>query len=199
MVKKSEDFIEYACGRPFPGVEVKVIGDDGNVVPPYTRGEIYIRSEGMFKCYYNDEESSKAVLSEDGWYKSGDVGYMTDDGIFYVEGRKLDMIYSGGVPFSPAIMETILNNYKGVKTSMIVPVPDDALQQAVCACFVPAPGSDVTEDNLRLYLDKVSAEKPQLFAVLPKYFVKFDAFPETAIGKVSRKLIAVDAEKRLKQ
>ena len=199
MVKRSEDFIEYACGRPLPAVEVKVISKDGDIVPPYTRGELCIRSEGMFKCYYNDEESTKIVLSEDGWYRSGDVGYMTDNGIFYVEGRISDTIYSGGIPVSPAIMETVLNSYKGVKSSMIVPVPDDTLQHAVCACFIPTSGSDVTEDNLRLYLVKVSAERPQLFAVLPKYFVKFDAFPETDTGKASRKLLATDAERRLKK
>ena len=199
MVRTCDDFTEYACGRPFPGVEVKVVSDNGDTVPPYIRGELCIRSEGMFKRYYNDDESTKAALSDDGWYKSGDVGYMTDKGIIYVEGRTSDTINFGGVPFSPAIMETLLNNYEGVKASMIVPVPDDTLQQAVCACFVPEPGSSVSEDNLCLYLEKVSAEKVHLFAAFPKYFMKFDAFPRTHTGKTSRTLLAEEAERRLNQ
>ena len=198
LVKKREDFVEYACGMPFPGVEVKVVEADGKVVPPYTRGELYIRSEGMFQCYYNDKEGSKAVLSENGWYQSGDIGYMADDGIVYVEGRKSDMICSNGVSFSPAIMESVLNDQKGVKTSLIVSVLDKTAKQVVCACFVPSPGSDVTEDQLRLYLGKVSAEKSHLIAVIPNYFLRFDAFPGTFTGKASRKLVAEEVERRLK-
>ena len=87
MVRKCNDFIEYACGRPFPGVEVKLVSHNGDTVPPYIRGDLCIRSAGMFKCYYNDDESTKAALSDDGWYKSGDVGYMIDKGIIYAEGR----------------------------------------------------------------------------------------------------------------
>ena len=198
-MKKREDFVEYACGRPFPGVEVKVIGTDGKIVPPYTRGEIHIRSEAMFQCYYNDNEGSKAVLTDNGWYQSGDIGYITDDGIVYVEGRKSDLIYSNDLSFSPAIMESVLNDFQGVQTSLIVSVPDKTSNKVVCACYVPSPGSDVSEDQLRLYLGKVSAEKSHLIVVIPKHFLKFDAFPGTFTGKASRKLVAEEAERRLKQ
>ena len=197
IVTNGDDFVEYACGRPLPGVELKVVNNNSEIVPPFIRGEICIRSEGMFKCYYNDEVSTRAAMSEDGWYKSGDAGYMTDGGIIYVEGRTSDTIVSGGVAFSPAIMETLLNKFEGIKAAMIVSVPDETLKNAVCACFVSEEGSDVNDDILRRYLERISAEKVHLFPVFPKYLVKFDAFPQTHTGKASRILLAEEAERRL--
>ena len=199
LVSKTEDFIEFACGVPSAGVEIKIVGDDGTIVPPYTRGEIYVRSEGTFKGYFNDDEKTRAVLTEEGWYKTDDLGYMTEKGIFYVEGRKSDMILSGGFNVAPAILEAVLKQYPGVKDAVLVPIPHEIMYQVVCACFIPQPGSDVTEDGLHQYCREVHADKHCLFTVLPSYYLKFEAFPLTTTGKTSRKLLTVEAVHRIKQ
>ena len=198
-ISRSQDFTEYACGVPFPGVEVKIVGDDSKLVAPYIRGEIYIRSDGMFKCYYNDEEKTKAVLAEDGWYKTDDLGFMTEHGIFYVEGRKSDMIISGGFNVAPAILETVLKRCPGVADALVVPIPHDTLYQIVCACFIPNPEGAVDEEKLQQYCENIHADKPRIFTVLPSYYLKFEAFPVTSTGKPSRKLLATEAVRRVQE
>ena len=199
QVSRSEDFTEYTCGVPFPGVEVKIIGDDGDIVSPYARGEIYIRSDGMFQGYFNDPEKTNAVLLKDGWYKTDDLGFLTDEGLLYVEGRKSDMIISGGLNVAPAILENVLKNCPGILNVMVVPIPHDALYQVICACFIVKPGNDVHEEKLRQYCEDVHADKPGLFTVLPKYYLKFESFPVTSTGKSSRKLLTAKAVRRVQE
>ena len=199
QVNRSKDFTEYACGVPFPGVEVKIIGDDGDIVSPYTRGEIYIRSGGMFKGYFNDPEKTNAAMLKDGWYKTDDLGFLTDEGLLYVEGRKSDMILSGGLNVAPAILENVLKNCLGVLNAMVVPIPHATLYQVICACFIAKPGSDVDEEELREYCEGVYSDKPRLFTVLPKYYLKFKSFPEISTGKPARKVLTAMAVSRIQE
>ena len=197
QVSRSNDFVEYACGVPFPGVEVKIIGDDGDVIIPYTRGEIYVRSGGMFLGYFNDPEKTNVVLQKDGWYKTDDLGFLTDEGLLYVEGRKSDMIISGGFNVAPAILENVLKNFPGILNAMVVPIPHDTLYQVICTCFIAKPDSDVDEEKLREYCEDVHSDKPRLFTVLPQYYLKFESFPLISTGKPSRKLLTEKAVSRL--
>ena len=199
QVSRSEDFSEYACGVPFPGVEVKIIRDDGNIVSPYTRGEICIRSGGMFQGYFSDQEKTNAVLLSDGWYKTDDVGFLTVDGMLYVEGRRSDMIISGGLNVAPAILENVLKNCPGVLNAMIVPIPHDILHQVICACFIAKPGSDVDGAKLRKYCENIHSDKRRLFTVLPKYYLQFESFPEISTGKPSRKTLTAEAATRIQE
>lgn len=199
QVSRSKDFTEYACGVPFPGVEVKIIGEDGDIVSPYSRGEIYIRSGGMFRGYFNDPEKSKAVLVGDGWYKTDDLGFLTDEGLLYVEGRKSDMILSGGLNVAPAILENVLKNCPGVLNAMVVPIPHAILYQVICACFIAKPGSDVDDEKLREYCESVHSDKPRLFTVLPIYYLQFESFPEISTGKPSRKVLTAMAVSRIQE
>lgn len=198
IVTKSENFIEHSVGKPFPGIEVKIVDKDGEIVPVYTRGELYVRTKAMFVGYYNDPEKTREVLTEDGWYRTDDIAYMTDDGLFFVEGRKSDMIISGGLNVAPSILEAVLKNCPGVKDAMIVPIPHDTLYQVICACVIPQPGSSVTQHNVRKYCEDVHADKQHLFTVLPTYYLLFDDFPQSTTGKSSRKLLIPQAVGRIK-
>ena len=197
LVDKSEDFIEHSCGKPVPGNELKIVDDNGEIVPVYTRGELYVRTKGMFFGYYNDQEKTRRVVTEDGWYKTDDVAFMTEDGMFYLEGRKSDMIISGVMNVSPAILEAILKNCPGLKDAMVVPTPHETLYQVICACFIPEPGSDLTEEHLRRYCEEMHTDKRRIFTVLPTYYLPFSKFPEVASGKPSRKKLIEEAVSRL--
>lgn len=186
-----EKFEENCCGNLFQGagMEMKIVDENGTIVPLDTYGEIYIRSEAVFKEYFNDPEHTAAVKTSDEWYKTNDLGKLTENGILYVEGRKSSMIICGGMNVVPDILERIIESHPGVEAAVIVPVPDEAYYQVVCACVVLQPGSDVNEQQLRNFLREYYNDKPGLFTVLPKYYLFPKKFPEVFTGKPSRKVI----------
>ena len=189
FVSDPEFFTEYSCGKPiqYPGLEIKIVDDDDKVVPVNSRGEIYCRSPIMFKEYFNDPEKTKSVKSDDGWFRTDDIGRITERGELFVEGRKSNMILSGGFNVAPEILEQVMKNFSGVESIVVVPVPDEIYYQVLCACIVRKAGSDVTEDELRKICSNYHADKPGLFTVLPKFYLFFDKFPETSTGKLNRK------------
>ena len=199
LVKTADAFIEHSCGKPLPGLELKIVDNNGEVVPVYSRGELLVRTKAMFAGYYNDLEKTKEVFLEDNWYKTDDIAFMTDDGIFYIEGRKSDMIISGGMNVAPSILEAILKTFRGVKDAMVVPIAHKTLYQAICACVIPQTGSGINEASLHKQCEDIHADKSHLFTVLPTYYLFFESFPKTASGKPSRKLLAAEASRRLQE
>ena len=195
-VDDPDNFQEHSIGYPNKGVQMKIVDDNGETTPANIRGEIYIKSPCMFKGYYNDPEKTRACFTNDGWFKTDDIGFVTEDGQFFCEGRKSEMIISGGMNVAPSILETALCKCPGVARVVCVPVPDDVMYQVICACVVLEDGSDVTEKVLRDYCDDIHNDKPGLFTVLPTYYLFLKEFPETYSGKTGRKyLIKLAAEK----
>ena len=196
MVSDVNDYVEYSVGRPREGTELKIVNDDEEIVPVNEKGELLVKSDSMFKGYCNDEELTKSRFTQDGWYQTDDIGYMTEDGIFFCTGRKSDIILSGGHTVTPTILEAILVNCPGVARAACVSVSHEVMFQAVCACVILQDGSDVTETQLRSYCEEVHADQPKLFTVLPLYYLFFEKFPETFSGKVSKKELKKIAEGR---
>lgn len=200
FVTDRNSFTEYGCGKSIKlqGLEMKVVDDDGNTLPVNTSGEIYVRSPCMFKGYLNDPEKTSNVLSPDGWYKTDDVGKMTENGEFFVEGRKSNMIISGGMVVAPEIMEQVMKTFPGIDSVVVVPVPDEKFYQVLCACVIKKTGMDVTEERLRECCENFYTDKPGLFTVLPKFYLFLERFPETNTGKTSRKELEKIACSRFK-
>ena len=107
------------------------------------------------------------------------------------------MIISKGLCVAPFIIENVLKNIPGVKDAMVVPIPDEKNQHDICACIKTNAGSDVSEEDVRQHLETVQDDSPQLLTVLPRYYLKFDTFPETDTGKTSRKLLEAEAISRI--
>ncbi|XP_060581018.1 3-[(3aS,4S,7aS)-7a-methyl-1,5-dioxo-octahydro-1H-inden-4-yl]propanoyl:CoA ligase-like [Ruditapes philippinarum] len=200
-ITNPNDFTEFGCGKPFnmPGLEIKIVDKNAEIVSVNQRGEIYIRSEAMFTGYFNDPEKTKAVLSEDGWYKTDDIGRMTEDGEFFVEGRKSNMIISGGFNVAPEILENVMKTFPGVDSVIIVPVPDDVYYQVLCACIVKKGDCEISEEDIRKNCHEYHADKPGLFTVLPKYYMFLESFPETRSGKTHRMELEKIALQRFRQ
>ena len=188
VIGETKDFQEYFCGNitKLPGLEVKVVDESGEIVPVNTRGEVYVRSPGMFKEYLNDPEKTAAVLTDDRWYKTDDIGMMTKDAELFVYGRISNMIISGGMNVTPEIIEQAMKLCPGVATVVVVPVPDEVYYQVLCACVIRQSGSDLTEEQLRRYCNDIHNDSPRMFTILPKYYMFFDEFPETITGKTNR-------------
>ena len=194
MVDKTEDFVEYSIGHPLEGTEVKIVNEHGETVPVNVKGEMYVKNDAMFKEYCNDTAKTRACFTDDGWFRTDDIGYMTENGHFFCTGRKSEMILSGGMNVTPSILELILSSCPGVQRVACVPVSDEVMFQVVCACVILNSGTNVTEDTLRTFCEEMHTDKPRLFTVLPTYYLFFEKFPETFSGKLSKKELTKIAE-----
>ena len=117
LIENPDDFTENCIGYPYKGIQMKICNETGQTVPANERGEIYVKSDGMFQEYYNDPEKTKATFTEDGWFKTDDMGYVTEEGLFFCEGRKSEMIISGGMNVVPTILEEVIQKCPGVASS----------------------------------------------------------------------------------
>ncbi|MGE2724544.1 long-chain-fatty-acid--CoA ligase [Mycolicibacterium pulveris] len=136
-----------SCGKPYPWVSLRVVDADGCDVPGGTVGELWTRSAQNMLGYWNNPAATAATLTDDGWLKTGDVGYLDDDGYVYLYDRVKDMIVSGGENVYPAEVENVLMAHPEVADVAVIGVPDDTWGETVKAIVVPAgaPGPDPAE------------------------------------------------------
>ena len=163
-----------SAGRPALGVEIRIVDEREEKVPPGEAGEILIRGENVMKGYWKDPEATQEVL-QDGWLHTGDVAKMDKDGYIYIVDRKKDMIISGGFNIYPREVERVIEGHPGVKEVAVIGVPDPAWGEAVKALIVPKPGAKITADEIieRCKAAIGSYKKPQsveFVTELPKNF-----------------------------
>lgn len=167
------------CGRPFPGNEVKIIDGDGNPLPPGQVGEICVKSVSVMTGYHrNPEATAKAV--QDGWYRTGDAGFLDADGYLTIHDRVKDMICSGAENIYPAEVENALHEHPAVADCAVIGVPDAKWGEAVKAIVVRK--AEVTPDELIAFArDRIAAYK------VPKSVDFIDALPRNPSGKILKK------------
>ncbi|KAL4217320.1 hypothetical protein ACF0H5_023771 [Mactra antiquata] len=164
-----------------------IVDDNGDIVPIDTKGNIYVRSAGLMIGYYNDPEKTAKVMTSDSWYKTDDIGRMSEYGIVFVEGRKSNVITSDGIQVATEILENILEVCPGVQNVGIVPIPDERFYQVLCACVVRSPGSDVTEIEIKTFCEDFHNDKVgNMASKLPKLYLILDSLPTTYTGKLDR-------------
>src|SRR5262249_44292181 len=113
-----------SCGRVSPGVELKIVDDEGKEVAPGVTGELWVRSRAAIAGYYNNPESTSAEF-HDGFWKSGDLGFVDAEGFLFIVDRKKDMIISGGFNVYAIEVEAALNSHPAVASSAVVGVPHE--------------------------------------------------------------------------
>ncbi|MEK0156731.1 class I adenylate-forming enzyme family protein [Arthrobacter oryzae] len=168
-------------GRPFPGVDVRILDDDGVRVPDGTDGNICVRS-GMVSNGYLWGDDGQALRCFDGWYTVGDQGYLLD-GELHILGRRSDMIITAGKNVYPHEVELALASVPGVAAAVASGMPDDVRGQRVVAGVVPSHGG-VTATQLKAGLDDVLPRDKR-----PLQFFTLTELPVTDRGKVSRQLL----------
>jgi fatty-acyl-CoA synthase len=163
------------AGRPPPGTEVRLLGDDDRTVGPQGRGRIFVGNSMLFSGY--TDRATKAVV--DGLMETGDTGYFDADGRLFVEGRDDDMIVSGGENVFPREVEDLLAAHPAVLECAVVGVADDEFGQRLEAFVVRRPGHDVDADELQTYVrDRLARYK------VPREVVFVPTLPRNATGKV---------------
>jgi fatty-acyl-CoA synthase len=170
-----------SVGRRNAGAEIYVADDDGKPVQTGEIGEIRIRSRAICLGYLNNPEKTEEEFS-DGFWKSGDIGYVDDQGYFFIVDRKKDMIISGGFNIYATEVEAALNACPGVQSSAVVGIPHDDWGEAVHAEVVMNDGETFDESSLIAQIkEKIGSIKA------PKSIHQVDQLPMSAVGKILRK------------
>ncbi|MCJ7575884.1 MAG: AMP-binding protein [Dehalococcoidia bacterium] len=159
---------------------IKVFGEKGQELPPGQRGELVIKGPTLMKGYWNlPEETAKTI--KDGWFYTGDLGYVDEDGYFYISGRKKDIIIRGGENVSPVEVEEILLQHPVVAEAGVVGIPDAVYGEEIKAFVVIKPGKRVSEEELIAFCkDRLPTFKS------PKKVQFMKSLPRNILGKVLR-------------
>ncbi len=175
-----------AVGFPLPGVEARIIDDEGRPLPPGATGNVEIRGPNVFKGYWRMPEKTASEFRADGFFITGDLGTVADDGYFTIVGRAKDLIISGGYNVYPKEVEDVLNALPGIAESAVIGVPHADFGEAVVAAIVPEPGADTTgiEDSVRAATGESLATYKR-----PKKVVITAAFPRNTMGKVQKNIL----------
>ena len=139
-----------SCGKPYPWVQLRIVGPDGTDVAPGDVGEVWTRSAQNMLGYWNNPDATAATLRPDGWLRTGDAGYL-DDGYLYLHDRLKDMIVSGGENVYPAEVENVLMTHPGVADAAVIGVPDQRWGEAVKAVIVASPGAELSAEDVIAY------------------------------------------------
>jgi acyl-CoA synthetase (AMP-forming)/AMP-acid ligase II len=170
-----------SIGKPLPDVEVRVVDEDGTVLPPDAVGELEIRTERVMKGYATQEGAAMTAL-EGGWLKTRDMGWIDEDGYIFLAGRKDDMIIRGGENIAPAEIEAVLQSHPGVDEVAVFGVPSEEWGQIVAAAVVPKePGRLRPEELVEFCKQRLASFKK------PERIVFLDELPRNPLGKVLKK------------
>jgi malonyl-CoA/methylmalonyl-CoA synthetase len=169
-----------SVGRPLAGIELRVARDDGSPAPPGEAGSVLLRGPNLFREYWRNPEATREAFSS-GWFNTGDLGCLEDDGVLTLVGRKNDLIITSAFNVYPQVVERVLNACPGVRESAVLGVPDDRRGERVAAVVVrDDPALD--ERRLRSHCADRLVDYQR-----PAMFVFVDALPRNALGKVLRR------------
>lgn len=170
-----------SVGLPHFFTDVRIADDDGAMVPRGTVGEIEISGPNVFAGYHANPDATAAAFTADGWFRSGDLGYLDPDGYLYIADRLKDMIISGGENIYPAEVENLISDLDGVTGVAVFGVPDDRWGEVPWAAVTVREGASVDTEAVRAHLEGRLARYK-----LPKRVVVVDELPRTASGKVRK-------------
>ncbi len=179
-----------SVGRPLPGVKVRIVDEERNEVPVGEIGEISVIGNVM-KGYYKMEDKTKEVIDKDGWYYTGDLGKMDEDGYVYVTGRKKDMIIVGGFNVYPREIEEFLFTLEGVQDVAVIGAEDPRMGEIVVAYVVPK-GELTPEEIIDHCRSSIANYK------VPRIVKIVDELPRTTSGKVQKYVLREQAVEELK-
>ncbi|MFV0457573.1 MAG: long-chain-fatty-acid--CoA ligase [Actinomycetales bacterium] len=177
-----------SIGLPVTGVQMQVVDDNGVPVAEGEVGEIAIRGHNVMKGYWNKPDETAAVMSDDGWFRTGDIGRTDSDGFFFIVDRKKDLVIRGGFNVYPREIEEVLYEHPDVAEAAVIGIPHAELGEEIGAAVVLRPGSDVAVDDLRSFVrERVAPYK------YPRVVWLLDSLPKSSTGKVLKREIVPPA------
>jgi acyl-CoA synthetase (AMP-forming)/AMP-acid ligase II len=173
-----------------PFVELAILGAGDAHLPPFERGEIAIRSAANIKCYWENPEATAAAFTSDGYVRTGDIGYLDDDGYLFIVDRKKDIIIRGGENIACAEVEAEIYACPAVAEASVFGMPDDRLGEVPVAVIYRHEGSDLTDEELRAFLEP----RISMFKIPARFIFADQPLPKLGTGKIDR--VAIKAQYR---
>jgi long-chain acyl-CoA synthetase len=173
-----------SVGLPIPGVEVMIVDDEDNPLPVNEVGEIVVRGPNIMKGYWNRPQETEEAF-RNGWFHTGDLGKIDEEGYLHIVGRKKEMIISGGFKVFPREVEEVLHTHPKVKEVAVVGIPDPVRGESVKAYIVLKDGTTATEKELDEYCrNNLAAFK------VPRIYEFVSSIPRTPSGKILNRLLS---------
>jgi fatty-acyl-CoA synthase len=191
-----QEKLRFTVGRPLRGSEVRVLESDGTELPVESVGEIAVKGPGLMVGYYRQPVETTRTFSQDGFFLTGDLGMVDEEGFLHLVGRRKTVIIRGGFNVHPREVEDRLQSHPAVDEAVVVGVPDEVLGEAICACIVPLEGAIVTGPEIQEWCRMTLADYK-----VPDLIRFLDTFPRTGTGKVRRVELArmIQAEQRARR
>lgn len=192
-----EDKIRETVGKPLPGTELRIVDpmDRATERAQGDIGEIAFRGPTLFLAYYRQPELTAACRDDAGWFYTGDLGSVDEDGYLHFVGRGGEVINRGGTKIYPKEIEDLLLAHPDIEDAAVVGWPDERLGEQVAAYIVPVTGREVDLDSLRTYLVGQRVMKYKV----PEHLVVVESLPMTPTGKVRKVTLQDDAARRSKE
>jgi acyl-CoA synthetase (AMP-forming)/AMP-acid ligase II len=169
-----------SAGIPVPGVEIEIRDEQRLRLGPHETGNVWVRGANVMQGYWRDEPATRAVLV-DGWLKTGDIGYLDDEGFLFLAGRRSDIIKTGAHRVHPGEIEEVISGLAGVAEVAVAGIEDELLGQTIGAWVVPEPGHDIGIEFIKARCrDMLPGYK------IPKQVQIVATLPRTASGKLRR-------------
>jgi len=177
--------IVESCGKSCPGYEIRIFDrDDPNrEVPAHQIGEIGGRGASLMLGYFDDQKATEESFNRDGWFMTGDLGWVDENGYLRITDRKKDVIIRGGHNIYPAKIETLAATHDAIQRVAAVPVPDQRLGERVCLAVMFRPGKATPPEDILKHLHDVGLSKYDM----PEFFLQIEQLPLTASGKVRKR------------
>lgn len=171
-----------SCGRPHPGVELRVVDPLGGTLPTGDVGEIVIRAAAVMKGYWKQPDANRSAFFDGGWFRTGDAGYFDADGFLYIHDRIKDMIISGAENVYPTEVENALFGHSAIADAVVIGVPDERWGEAVKAIVVLKRDEQATEEDIITFVrSRIAGYKT------PKSIDFVGALPRNPSGKLLRR------------
>jgi len=177
------EVLTETVGAPYPGFDVEAVGDDDEFLPSGETGELVVRGDGVMLGYLDDEQSAAETI-DDEWVRTGDMGYVGDDGHVRLRGRAHNMYISGGYNVYPDEIQDVLTSHPGVKLAQVIGVEHDKWGESGHAFVVPEPDADLTESDLSAHASEELADYKR-----PVEYTISTELPTTALGKIDRQTL----------
>ncbi|MEB3103934.1 class I adenylate-forming enzyme family protein [Ferviditalea candida] len=187
-----EKNILETIGQVLSGTEVKIVNDRRESVRFGVVGEIACKGFGIVKGYYNAHELTRQAFDGEGWFYTGDLGTLDDDGYIRFIGRKKEMIIRGGYNIYPQEIEEILYKHPKVLEAAVIGLPDEVMGEAVCAAIKLKPGVESTAEEILEHIKGKLADYK-----IPSHIFFVDDFPVTASGKIQKLKLQQEIIERL--
>jgi len=173
-----------SCGRPCPGIDLRVMDESGKEVLPGQSGELVARGANVMRGYWNNAEET-ALVFRDGLFRTGDVGYRDADGYFFILDRLKDMIVTGGENVYSGEVEAIIYAHPAIKEAAVFGIPDPQWGEIVMACIVTKPGRTLSVDDLVSHCRRLLAH----YKVPRRIEVVEGELPKNGAGKILKRVL----------